>query len=121
MLNFMCEQFLPGKQSLPLRDVAGDLGRSDHPPCHVLHRGYGERYVDQASILTSANGLIVIDAFSASDTLKDPEFLVTTLWGDEDRYWRTDHFLGRIAEDSLRSVVPGGDDAIEVLAYDRIP
>lgn len=78
------------------------------------------RNCNQGTILALANGLILVDPFSAPDTLKNCGFFVVPVERNQNGDRLSDHFFGEITENPLCALVPTCDDAIEVLAYDCI-
>ena len=50
-----------------LGDVAGDFRGADDAAFRVPYRGNGQRYVDEAAVLATPNGLEMIDRLSAPD------------------------------------------------------
>jgi len=67
-----------------------------------------------------ANGLKVIHALTASDTLQNLGLFVVTIWRNKSHDRPANHFVGGIAEYSRSSIVPTGDDTVDVLAHDRV-
>jgi len=67
-------------------------------------------------MLAQTSCFIVIDALSAPNTIKDCRLIILTVRRDQDVPWLADGLFGRITKDPLRSPVPSGDDAVEVLA-----
>ena len=51
---------------------------------------------------------------------QDLVFLSLAILGDNSPDRAADHFTGRLAEDSFRSVVPAGDHSVQIFADDRI-
>src|SRR6516165_3399681 len=101
-------------------DVAGDFRGADDSATFVAHRGNGERYVDQTAVLAAPNGLVVLNALAAPDTLQDLRFFAFEMMRDDrgDRF--TDHFFRGISEQMLGARIPADDGALEILADDRI-
>jgi hypothetical protein len=67
-----------------------------------------------------SNGFKRFDALAALNSLNDCFFLFLVIgWNQNcDRF--ADSFLGQIAKNPLRAAIPTRDDAIEVLADDRV-
>jgi hypothetical protein len=103
-----------------LRDVACDLGRANDAAFRILDRGHGERDVDSGAVLATSDGLKVINPLASSDARQDFAFLAPQLGRDQQRDRLADHLGRRIAEDAFGAFIPGGDDAVEVLADDGI-
>src|SRR3984893_3269295 len=62
----------------------------------------------------------MLDTLAAPDTFENCRLLIMPVRRNQNRDRLAYHFLGRIAEDSLRAVVPTGDYAFEVLANNGI-
>src|SRR5215467_11626599 len=62
----------------------------------------------------------MIDAVTAPDTLMNYVLLAFALPRDQDSRRLADDLFSQIAEEPLRTLVPTGDDAIEVLAYNCV-
>src|SRR6202044_402481 len=71
-------------------------------------------------MLALSNGLEMVDAFSSPDARENrPLFVLPVLWNDN-RDGLADGLSGGVAEDTLRASIPTGDNAVEVLADNRI-
>ena len=105
---------------LPRRDVARDFRGADNDAFCIPHRRDRQRNVDQRAVLAPPHGFIVIDAFTASDAPKDRRFLLLQVRRDQDGDGLADDLVGGVAEHALGALVPAVDDAIKVLADDRI-
>ena len=103
-----------------LGDVPGDFRRPDDPALGILDGRHGQRNLDQSSVLAPTNGFIMIDALAATDAVDNRGFLVEAVRRNHDRDRFADDLFGRIAEQPRRAPVPTGDDAVEVLAHDRV-
>ena len=62
----------------------------------------------------------MLDALAAADPLEHQPLVVLVGGRDEPHDRRPDHLVGGVAEHVLGAFVPGGDDAVEVLADDRV-
>jgi hypothetical protein len=62
----------------------------------------------------------MLDTLAAPDTFENRRLLIMPVRRNQNHDRLAYHFLGRIAEDSLRAVVPTGDYAVEVLANNGI-
>src|SRR5271166_3565508 len=71
-------------------------------------------------MLALANGFIMLDAFSASDTFENLWLLILPVQRHQNRNRFADDLFGYVAEDSLRALIPTRDDAIKVLADDCV-
>ena len=102
------------------RDVAGDLRGADDPPVDVADRRHGQRDRHQRSVLAAADGLEVVEAIAAANAGQRLVFLGLAILRDQPADRRTDHLGGTVAEHPLRRLVPRLDDAVEILADDRV-
>ena len=105
---------------LSLGDVVRDFRRADDAPARVLDRRDGERHVDECAVLPPPHGFVRGDHLAAFHPPEDLGFLVFALGRNEDRDRLPDHLRRGVAEHPLRAFVPGGDDALERLADDRV-
>ena len=71
-------------------------------------------------MLTPPNSLEMIDALSASDARQDLTFFALSVLWNHNCNRLTNGLFGGVAEDTLGTPVPARDNAIEVLAYDRV-
>src|SRR5262245_43354210 len=79
-----------------------------------------KRDIKEATVLAHPHSLIVIDGFSASETIQDAA-LFTMAVGRNDRGDRLpDDLARRVAEQAFRTGVPAVDDPVESLANDGI-
>ncbi len=106
------ERFL----ALAFRDIAGDFWGADYSAFFIPDGGNGERDIDECSILAPANRIIVLDALSPSNAVKDHSFFVFAVWRYENGNRFSSDFFSRIAEYSLGSFVPGDNTPIQVFA-----
>ena len=107
-------------RALPLGDVARDLRRANHPSVLVANRRDGERDVEQRAVLALPHGLEVIDALVTPDSREHFVFLRAPLLWDDQGDRPANHLVGGVAEHLLRGAVPALDDAVEILAHDRV-
>jgi hypothetical protein len=63
---------------------------------------------------------IMIDAVAATYAFENDLLLMVTLWRDQDGYRLADDLLSEVAEESLCTLVPACDDAINVLTDYRV-
>src|SRR6516225_4178157 len=106
--------------ALALGDIAGDLRGADDTPIGAVDGRYRERNVEQAAVLTPANGFEVIDALAAPQPRQNRCLLLGAIRWDHDCYRPADRFLGGVAEEPFRAFVPAAADAAQVLADDRV-
>ena len=62
----------------------------------------------------------MVDALATPDALKNCGLLVELVRRNQNHDRFADHLFGGVAEDAFRPAVPAGDDAVEVLAHDRV-
>src|SRR5579862_5169858 len=97
--------------ALLLGDVARDLRSADDAAGIVDDRRHSQRNCDHAAVLAPAYSLEVLDALAAADTAQDARLFVEQVLRNEDRDRLADHLLLKVAEQPLRALVPGRDDA----------
>ncbi len=61
-----------------------------------------------------------IDSFPPRDAFKYHGFLIETLARDQGCNRFADHFFGGVSKKLFRSLVPAGDNAVEIFADDGI-
>src|SRR4051812_11158395 len=62
----------------------------------------------------------MIDALTSSDTRYNLTFFALPILRDHKRDGLTNCLAGRVAEDALRTLIPAGDDAVQILANNRV-
>ena len=120
MMNLLGQQFLSSLCLLRLGDIPRDFGCTNHLAGAVLHGGDGNRNVNKRSIFAATHGLKVLDPLAQADAPENVWFLVVTIWWDDREDGRANHLFGRVAKESLCTLVPAGDNAIEVFADDGV-
>src|SRR5258706_5394235 len=103
-----------------LRDVASDLGCTDDLAIRTPDRGNRQGHFDEASILPSADGFVVIDPLTTTNAGQDRGFLVVPVHRNEYHDWLADRLLRRVAEELHRTLIPTRDDAVEIFGQDSI-
>ena len=101
------------------RDVTRDLGGANDPAALVMDRRYGERDLNEASILSPPFGLIVLDTLAATDAVEDLHHLAGMARCRDDLYRLADDLGGAVAEERLGAGIPARDDPVQRLADDR--
>src|ERR1700761_4526732 len=71
-------------------------------------------------ILTSANGLKMVDALTSSDARQNFTLFGLAVLRDHKCNGLADRLAGRVAEDVLSRFVPACNNAIEILAHNRV-
>ena len=82
MFHLIHEQLLLLLSPLALSDVPGNFGSADDPSMAILEGRYGQRNVDQTSVLAATDGIILINALSPAHALKDFRLLVHAIPGE---------------------------------------
>src|SRR5262249_29618516 len=103
-----------------LGDIARRLRSADDIALLILDRRDRQRNLDEASVLAPADGFEVLDAFTPSDATEDFSLLILMIRRDEDGDRLADDLFRHVAEDPFGAFVPALDDAVEVLADDRV-
>src|SRR5271154_658446 len=76
-----------------------------------MHRG---------PVSSPAYCLIMIDALASLYPVEDLDHVVAMAWNREPQDRLSDHLVGRILEYAFRGFVPACDDAVQVIADDRV-
>src|ERR1700758_1174707 len=71
-------------------------------------------------MLALPNGLEMVDTLSSSDARQNFQLFAVPVFGNDNCNGTTNRLLGSVAEDTLGPFIPACDDAIEVLAYNRV-
>src|SRR5271167_2154994 len=109
-----------GLSPIRFSNVAGDLRGADDLPGLATDRRYGQRDLNEPSVLSPTFSLVMLDPLAASDAVEDTPHLIGASRGCQNRDRLSDHLGGGIAENPLCGLVPTGDDTIERLADDRV-
>jgi hypothetical protein len=120
MVDFASKQSDVPLLALALGDVADNLHGPDDSAISISDGRKRQRYLDQASVLASANGFVVIDTLAALDTLQDERLLVLAFGRNQNRDRLADDLVGGIPEKPLSSPVPSGDNSVKILACDGV-
>src|SRR5262249_46393947 len=120
VLDLASQQLLPGLGLPSLADITRDLGGAKDLARRIFHRRYGERYVHESAVLALANGLIMVDVRAAQASIENAGFFVVAIRWDESGDRSAQHLPGRITEDPFSASIPARDNAVQVLADDRI-
>lgn len=97
-------------------DVACDLRRAYDVTCRIANGGNGKRNIKENSVFSAANRFEVFDALPAANLRDDTGLLLEPIRRKKhgDRF--AENLGGGVAKDSLCSVVPTGDGAVQVFA-----
>src|SRR6266576_1702323 len=106
--------------ALTFSDIACDLRRADSLIVRTCDRRHGQRDLNQRPVLAHSDRLIVLDAFAGLQPGDNVGLFVYMILRNQNRYWLADYFISCIAEHTLSSSVPTGDDAIKGLRNDCI-
>src|SRR5436190_22620921 len=63
--------------ALALTDIASDFGSADDLALVVLDRGNRQRYINQATVLASAHGFVVLNGLAAADAFENPRLFMS--------------------------------------------
>src|ERR1700761_8267863 len=72
------------------------------------------------SVAVNPDRLEAVDPLAATNPAQNVGFLMLQLGRDELGNGLTHHLSGAVAEQALRALIPGGDDAIEIFADDAV-
>src|SRR4029434_6024817 len=101
-------------------DVASDFRCADRAACRILDGRNGQRYFQQRTIFTQADGFEMVHTFATLEPRENVRLFVLAVRRNEHRNGLADGFLGRVAEQTLRAFIPTGDNAVEVFANDGV-
>jgi hypothetical protein len=104
----------------PIADVADDFRRADDPAAAVADRGDGQRDRKERAVLALPDRFEVVDLVAAAQARQHVVFFALAVGGNQGADRFPDDLLGGVAEHLLRGGVPRRDDAIEILAGDRV-
>jgi len=120
MIELLDEKLLEGLVALSLGNVSGYLGRTDDIAGEIADRGYRDRELQLSPVLGNAHRIEMINPLSALELVDDLDLFVLQSFGDDPEDGLANHFLGSVAKNALGAPIPGDNDAVEVLANDRI-
>ena len=89
-------------------------------PSASFERRYRQRDIDQTSVLAATDGIVMINALPTAHAFDDFWFFINAICRDQDRDWLADDLVRLIAEQPLGTAIPACDDAVEVLADNRV-
>ena len=120
-LPLSSQQLLVGLLRLLLvGDVPGDLRRADDPAPRIAHGRDRQRDVQATARLVDPDGLIVLDALSATDAVENLRLLLDGFGRNQHGDGPADRLGWTVAEQASRPGIPRLHDAIEILADDRV-
>src|ERR1700730_11388442 len=106
-------------QSLPLRNITGDLGCT-HDPAGRIRNGRRLATVPDLAILRYANSFIVIDALAALRRCQDFNLFLEQLRWNDDGNGLSNRLRRREAKHAFSAVIPTGYKSMEIFGDDRI-
>src|SRR5690242_10860420 len=86
----------------------------------IFDRRNGQGNYDQAAILALPNRLKMVDALTSSDARENFALFALPILRNYNCNGLADRLGGREAKDVLGALVPACNNAIEVLAYNRV-
>src|ERR1700730_4919306 len=86
----------------------------------ILDRRNRKGQIDQGPVLTYADSLEMIDALASSEPSNNIRFFVPSILGNDQSDVLAHGFFAGVAEHSLRTPIPTGDDAVQSLADDCV-
>ena len=75
---------------------------------------------DQPTVLPEPDRLEVVHRLPLPEPRQDDRLFLEVIRRDQEGDRPSHRLGGRVAEEPLRALVPGGDNAVEVLAHDRV-
>src|SRR5690606_18023199 len=103
-----------------LGDVARDLRRAYHASIAVVYGRHRHRNRNELPVLALPDGLVVPHCLTGPDASEDEVLFVLPIGWNDDADGAADHLVGAVAKDAFGRVIPELDDAVEVLADDRV-
>ena len=101
-------------------DVAGDLRDPDQPAARIAHRRHGQRDLDRAAVAPQTDRLVLVQPLAGAAAGENLQLLVEPVGRDQHRHRPAHRLVGRVAEQPHGAAVPRRDDAVAVLAVDRV-
>src|SRR5271154_422996 len=111
MVHLPKQKVLALPRPLEFCDVAGDFRGADDLAFCIFDRRNGEGDINEAPVLALSNRLVVLNPFTATDTVENHRFFVRPVSWKKYRHRPADGLLGRVAKEPSCAVVPTGDDA----------
>ena len=97
--------------SLTIRNIACNFRRPNHSALFILDRGHGERNINQTSVFSHSNRVIVVNMLAAPNSFKNESLFVFTVCRNKDCNRFPNNFFCRIAKNSLSAFVPRSDNS----------
>ena len=105
---------------LALSDIPGNFGSADDPAIGIFERRYRQRDIDQTSVLAATDGIVMINALprrtrsmiSGSSSMRSAGIRIVIGLPMTSS--------GLVAEQPLGTAIPACNDAVEVLADNRV-
>ena len=107
-------------RTLASRYVAAYFRCTDHAAVSIVDRRDRQRDVDSAAVFGDANRLEMLDSLTEPYAPQNVIFFLVAFGRNNQGHRLADRFVGRIAEQALRSRVPRGNDPVERLADDCV-
>src|SRR6476660_6229879 len=120
MFHLFHKQLLLLLSPLALGDIPGNFGGPDDPSISIFERRYRQRNVDETSVLAATDRIVMINPLAPAYARKNFRFLTHAIWGNQDRDRLADGLFRLVAEQPLGTAIPTCDDAVKVLADNRI-
>src|SRR6266404_2770525 len=105
---------------LLVRDILRDFRGSHDTPGAILHGRNCKGNVEFSTVLAYADSFEMVDSLASLESLKNLCFLVPAVGRNDERNVPADRLLCGVPEHSPRTFIPAGDDAIQILADDRV-
>src|SRR6476659_10250772 len=114
------EQLLLLLSPLALVDIPSDFGSADDPAVGIFERRYRERNVDQTSVLAATDSIVMINTLPTAHAFDDFWIFIKAICRYQDRDRLADDLIRLIAKQPLGTAIPASNDAVEVLADNRV-
>ncbi len=104
-----------------LSDITRDLRGSDNVPASIFDGRDGQGDIEQTSIFAPAFRLEMLNPLAPPEPRENVQlFLLTIRRNEQSRHWLPNRFGRRVPEQTLRTLVPTGNDSIQIFTDDRV-
>ena len=104
----------------PFGEIAQDLRGTDDGTGFIVDRRYRQRDGKSAAVLPLPHGFVMLDLLAVADAVEDHRIFRHPVGREQHDDRLADDLPGAVTEHRLGGAVPMGDDAVQVLADDRI-
>ena len=104
-----------------ISDIARDLRGADNGPARIFDGRDGQGDIEKGAVFAPAFRLEMLNPLALPEPRENVELFLLTIHGNEQsRHWLPNRFVGCVPEQTLRTLVPTGNDSIQIFTDDRV-